>query len=450
MMMNKLLKPALLFCWLSAASQTFAQQAAPPPTHNFSVKQCIEYASQNSAQVKNALLNVQMQKQQNRETTAAALPTVSGSAGVTDYLDIQTTLLPGELAGQPAGTYVPVKFGTKYNANASLQLQQILFDGQVFVGLQAKKTSMDFQMKNVEVTQQTINVNIYKIYYQLVVGKTQISLLDANIAQLQKLEHDTRELYKNGFAEKLDVDKVTVQIANLQTEKAKALNNIEIGYLGLKTLMGMPVKDVLTLTDSLTEDQIKNDLITDAYNYEDRKDYQYLQLMKKLNEYNIKRYKLSYLPTVSLTGAYTKMAQRNQFSFFGKGDWFTTSYIGLNISVPIFNGFAKDARVQEAKITMQQTDNQIDNLKLNIDNQVEQAVRNFNTAVATMDFQKQNMNLAQTVYDQTKKKYEVGTGSQTEITSAETSFKTAQTNYISSLYDAVIAKIDYLNAIGKL
>lgn len=419
--------------------------------HEFTVQQAVEYAARNNAQVKNALLNIQSQQQTNREITASALPNITGSVGITDYVKIPTSLLPGEIFGQPAGTYIPVQFGTKYNSTASIQLQQTLFDGQVFIALQARATSIQFQTKNKEVTQEAIKTNIYKIYYQLVVSKTQIELLDANITRLEKLGHDAGELYKNGFAEKLDVDKVTVQLANLRTEKSKALNSISIGYLGLKTLMGMPVKDTLVLTDKLTDDQVKEDFSNDTvYQYNDRKDFQYLSLAKKLNEFNIKRYQLSYIPTLSLNGSYSKNAQRNKFDFFGKGDWFTTSYLGLNLSVPIFDGLARSARIKRSRIELKETENQLDNLKLSIDNEVEQAKINFKSALSTMNFQKQNMQLAETVYNQTKKKFEVGTGSNTEITSAQTDLITAQTNYISALYNAIIAKVDYLKATGKL
>lgn len=419
--------------------------------HEFSIQQCIDYANKNNVQVKNALLNIQVQQQTNRDITSAALPTVSASLGGTNYLELPVSLLPGEVFGQPAGTFLPVRFGTKYNANANIQIQQLLFDGQVFIGLRARETSIQFQNKNKEVTEEAIKTNIYKIYYQLVVSKTQIELLDANISRLAKLEHDTKELYKNGFAEKLDLDKISVQVANLQTEKLKALNSIDLGYMGLKTLMGMPVNDTLVLLDQINEDQIKNDFTLDtAYAYTDRKDYQYMALGKKLNEFNIKRYQLSYLPTVSLSGSYTKNAQRNKFDLFGKGDWFTTSFIGLNVAIPIFDGFAKDARIKKARIELKQTENQMDGLKLSIDNEVAQSRINFRTAIATMNFQKKNMQLAESVYNQTKKKYEVGTGSNTEITAAQTDLVTAQTNYINALYTGIIARVDYLKAIGKL
>ena len=437
--------------WLLCLVLTGTTLNAQNTKHEFTIQQAVDYARKNNVQVKNALLNVQAQQQTNREITAGALPNITGSVGVTDYIKIPTSLLPGEIFGQPAGTYIPVQFGTKYNSNATIQLQQALFDGQIFIALQARATSIEFQNKNMQVTEEEIKTNIYKIYYQLVVSKTQIDLLDANITRLQKLDHDANELYKNGFAEKLDIDKIAVQLSNLQTEKTKALNSISIGYLGLKTLMGMPVKDTLVLADKISEDQIKEDFSNDtAYQYTDRKDFQYLSLAKKLNEFNIKRYQLSYIPTLNLNASYSKNAQRNTFDFFGKGDWFTTSYVGLNLSVPIFDGFARSARIKRSRIELKETENQIDNLKLSIDGEVEQSKINFKSALATMGFQKKNMQLAEAVYNQTKKKFESGTGSNTEITSAQTDLITAQTNYISALYSAIIAKVDYLKATGKL
>jgi outer membrane protein TolC len=346
--------------------------------------------------------------------------------------------------------FIAAQFGTKWNASAGVSLQQLLFDGQVFIGLQARKASIDFQEAAARVTEENIKTNLYKVYYQLVVSKTQIELLDANIKRLEKLDYDIKALYKNGFAEKIDIDKVTVQLNNLSTEKIKALNNITMGYIGLKTLMGMPVADTLILTDTLNYSQIKEDITKGEYNYQDRQDFQYLSSAKQLNEFNVKRYELSKLPTIALGANYSKLAQRNQFNFFGKGDWFTSSSIGVNIAVPIFSGFAKDARIKKAKIELDQTSNQLENLKLNIDQSVEQARLKYKTAIATVDFQKTNMSLAEKVYQQTKKKYETGTGSNTEINAADVDLKAAQTNYISALYDAIIARVDYLTAIGKL
>lgn len=447
-------------------------QVITESNHAFTAKQAVEYAMKNSVQVKNALLDVQIQAQTNREITSAAFPQLNANSSATYNPNIAVQAFPNFIAmatyqvlqqeGVKKGNgddivppadfgLIEAQFGTKYQASIGADLSQILFDGQVFVGLQARKTSMDWASKNVEVTEEMIKANVYKVYYQLVAGKTQIDLIDANITRLSKLQNDTRAMYENGFAEKLDVDKLSVQIANLETEKKRVQNDIAKGYVGLKLLMGMPIKDKLVLTDTLSDEQIKDGILeASTYNYSDRPEFEYAELGRKLNEFNIRRYKLSRIPTITLQGGYSKNAMRNKFDFFNRGDWFTFSNITLRISVPIFNGFAIQSRIDKAKLELQKTENQIQDLKLQIDNQVETAKLEFGTAIEAMDYQKTNMKLAEEVYDQTRKKFEAGLGSNTEITTAQTDLKTAQSNYINALYDAIVARIDFLKAIGKL
>jgi outer membrane protein TolC len=283
-------------------------------------------------------------------------------------------------------------------------------------------------------------------------SKTQLNILDANIERLNKLAHDAEVMYKNGFAEKLDVDKVNVQLNNLQTEKLKANNSVAIGFMGLKMLMGMPVNDSLVLTETINEASLNNDVLNDAAaQYEIRKDYKYLSSVKKLNEYNVKRYQLSTLPSIVLTGAVQQNAQRTKFDFFsGGGNWFETQMLSLNVNFPLFRGGANAARIKRTRIELKQVENQMDALKNNIDNEVTQAKLNYMSSVATMQFQKKNMQLAETVYGQTKKKFETGTGSNTEITAAQADLVSAQNNYLNALYAALIAKVDLLKATGKL
>ena len=417
----------------------------------FSLQQAVDYAKQNSVQVKNALLDYQIQKQVNRETTSAAYPQLSASGSFQDYLDIPTSLLPGEVFGGAPGTFIPVQFGTKYTATGGFDASQLLFDGQVFVGLQARRTVLDFAQKQVDITAETINVNVQKLYYQLVVGRQQMTSIDANIDRFQKLLDDTKKIFDQGFAERLDIDKVNVQLNNLQTEKIKTQSQLDAGNAALKFLMNMPQKDSLVLTDSITEDKIKENILTDGYKYEDRKEFQLLTINKKLNEYNIRRYKLSYLPVLSAFGSYQKNAQRNDFDFFkGGGQWFTTSLVGLKLTVPIFDGFAKSSRVNQAKLQLQKTNNNLDNMKESIDNDVAQARYRITAAVVTIDNQRRNMDLATKVYNATKLKYEQGLGTNQEIYTAQAELKVAQNNYYSALYDAIIAKIDFLKATGKL
>jgi outer membrane protein TolC len=465
-------KGLCLLLFIMAAAATSPAQDSKDSTHSFTVQQAVEYARQHSAQVKNALIGIELQQQTNKEITAAAYPQLSGTAGATYYPNVAIQRFPNFIAAAAYGVlvqegvkkgngepivapsdfgFVEAQFGTKYIGQAGLDFSQLLFDGQVFVGLQARKTSMDWAKKTAEVTEEQIKANVYKVYYQILAGRQQLSSIDANIARFEKLLSDTREIYKNGFAEKLDVSKAEVSLTNLRTEKQKVENTLHTGLLGLKLLIGMPGNEQLTLSDTLPEEIFSQEMLDKQFTYTDRPDYEQLQLTKRLNEYNVRRYKLSYLPSISLTSSYYQIAQRNKFNFFKSGeDWFPSSSIGVRINVPIFDGLAKAARVKTAKLQLEQAQNNIENLELTINKEVEEARINIRSAVATMEYQKKNMELAEDVYNQTKLKYEQGLGSNLEITNSQAELTTAQNNYYAALYDAIIARVDFLRATGKL
>jgi outer membrane protein len=441
-------------------------------TFVMTVKDAVEYATKNSYQVKNALIGIDLQRQQNREITAAAYPQVTGSTSASYFPNVAVQSFPNFIAAAAYGVliqegvktgggdpivapadfgFVEAQFGTKYTANAGLDLSQLLFDGQVFVGLQARKTAIQFASKTADVTREQVKANVYKIYYQLLAGRQQISTIDANISRFEKLLNDTKEIFKNGFAEKLDVSKAEVSLTNLRTEKIKIDNRIQTATIGLKMLMGMPLRSNLILKDTLPETIFNEQILDTQFTYSQRVEHQQLELNKKLNEYNIKRYKLSYLPTVSLSSSYYQLAQRNKFNFFKAGEpWFPSSSIALRINVPIFDGFAKAARVQTAKLQLEQTNNNLKNLELSIDREISETRISLQSAIATMEYQKKNMALAEDVYNQTKLKYEQGLGSNLEITNSQAELTAAQNNYYAALYDAIVAKVDFLRSTGKL
>ena len=457
----------LLLLMLLFNKITFSQKV-----YQFSVAQAVDFAMQNATDVKNALLDIKIQKQSNREITSLALPQVNGSVGMNHYFDIPVTTLPdfispsvykvlvdnGVLNGSgnpiqfPSNGFgsLPAKFGTNWTASGGIDISQILFDGQIFIGLKARNSVLTLAKQSAEVTNEQIKVNVMKLYYQMVVGKQQATSIDANIERFEKLLTDTKEIFKNGFSEKLDVDKVEVQLNNLKTEKEKINNQLEIGNAALKFLMSMPQKDILVLTDSINESQIISIVPQDSMDFNNRKEYQQLNTALQLSKFNIKRYQLSKLPTIAAFGSYSKNAQRNDFTFFSSGDWFSTSLIGLKLSLPLFDGNARNARIQKAKYELAKTENNKKRLEELIQMESNNAILKLSSALATLETQKKNTNLAESVYNAAKLKYEQGLGSNMEIYNAQTEMKVSQNNYYSALYDAVIAKIDYLKTIGKL
>lgn len=455
---------SLMLAALPALSQT---------THRFSVDQAVDHALKNAVPVKNALIGIRQQQQTNREVTALALPQFSGSLTMNRNINIPVQSVPDFISAATYGVLInegvkdgngntialpnggnfgnlALAFGVPWTVSAGVDASQILFDGQVFVGLQARNAAMQMARQNAEVTLEQIKANVQKIYYQLVIGKQQMGSIEANIERFEKLLADTKAIYEQGFAEKLDVDKVQVQLNNLRTERTKIDNQLINGNAGLKFLINLPQQDTLLLTDSITEQALKSDILDASFNPSQRKDVQLLQSVNLLNSYNVKRYKLSAIPSLVAFGTYSKNAQRNKFDFFNRGDWFTTFIVGVKLNVPIFDGFARRARLENARLEYEKTTNQLEQVKQMAEMEVSQFRRNMTNALLTADAQRENLELAERVYQTTKKKYEQGLGSNQEIYNAQTELKVAQNNYYGALYDAITAKIDYLKATGKL
>jgi outer membrane protein len=441
-------------------------------TISFSVDQAVDYAMKNSAEIRNALIDIEIQRQSNREITALTMPQISGNIGATRYFDVPTQTLPdfispavygvlvnngvkdgnGNTISFPANGFgfVPARFGTNWNANGGIEASQILFDGQVFVGLQARGAAMKLSRQAAEVTKEQIKANVMKMYYQLVVGQRQKTSIDANIGRFEKLLSDATEIYKNGLIEKLDVDKIDVQLNNLKTEKLKVENQLLMGMAAMKFMIQLPQQDSLILTDTISNSAIQLSATSDSFSFNQRKEYQQLMTAMELSRYNVKRYQLSRIPTLAAFGTISRNAQRNVFNFFQSGEWFPTSLVGVKLNVPLFDGNARRAKIQKAKYEMNKLKNNVARFEQAIEFEISSAELKWNNAIQTLSAQDKNLKLAEKVFNQTRLKYEQGIGSTTEIYNAQTDFKVSENNYYGALYDAIIAKVDLLKALGKL
>jgi outer membrane protein TolC len=349
---------------------------------------------------------------------------------------------------------IPAQFGVPWQASAGFTVQQLLFQADVFVGLKARKTAMDYASANIRVGEDKIRENVLNAYYAVLVAQKQQYFVNESKKRLEKLLHDITEMYKNGFVEKLDIEKTQVSLNNLTTTKAQLDNLLQIGYGNLKLQMGIPQADTLELTTPLSPSEVKEEILSDeSFRYEDRNEILALNKVKKLLELDIQRNQLGRIPTIAAYWNYSRNALRQDFNFFKSGaayPWFPTSIVGVNINVPIFSGFARDQKTKQAKIALEKHNNTISTVQQSIDLQKLAAKKNLITNVEQMDAAEKNMQLAQNVYNTTKKKYEQGIGSSFEVLTADTELQTAQGNYFSALYNAVLAKIAYMRALGKL
>lgn len=436
----------LIFCLFTGFS--VKAQLTDTIAH-FSLQEAIDYAQYHSNSILNAKLDQDIAGNTVRQTIGIGLPQVSGNANFSDFIKVPTNLLPGEFFGKP-GTQVPVQFGVKYQSSAGLELNQLLFDGTYIVGLQASRTYKELSSKNLKRSRIETAVAVTKAYYSVLVSNEQLSLLDANLIRLKKSLNDTRALFKNGFVEKIDVDRLTVLNNNLETERENVIRLLALNVNLLKFQMGMSIQSKLTLKDSIAGLQVEQALAgADTSAYQNRIEYSLLETQKKLNELDLKRYKSQFLPSLSAFGNTSRSLQSNSFTeLFNRS--FPTTVIGIRLSVPIISGGIKLYQVRNAKLEILKTQNNLINLRNGINLEIEQAQTTYQNGLKSLENQKRNMELAQEVLRVTKIKYEQGVGSSIEVTTAETSLKESQNNYINALYELLINKVNMDRASGKI
>ena len=415
----------------------------------FSLQEAIDYAQSHQSSILNASIDEEIAKNTVKRTIGIGLPQLNGNVNFQDFLKIPTNLLPGEIFGKP-GTQIPVQFGVQYQSSYGLELSQLLFDGSYLVGLQASKTFKELSNKNLKRSRIETAVGVTKAYYSVLVSNEQLSLLDANIDRLKKSFKDTHALFANGFVEKIDVDRLTVLNNNLETERGNVIRLLELNMNLLKFQMGMTIQSKLVLKDSIGSLQVAEFLaVKDTAAYQNRIEYSLLETQKKLNELDLKRYKSLFLPSLAAFGTTSRSFQSNEFlNLIDRS--FPATIIGFRLSVPLLSGGVKAYQVRNAKLEVLKTENNLVNLKNGINLEVEQAQTIYRNGLKSLENQKRNMELAKEVLRVTKIKYEQGVGSSIEVTTAETSLKESQNNYINALYDLLINKVNMDRALGKI
>jgi outer membrane protein len=311
----------MLIAVLLVTHQLKAQQRL-----ELTVKEAVELAFKNLADVKNAELDYKIQQAQNKEITGQALPQITGNVAGNHYLQLPAILFPDATAsavysilkqegvkdqnGNPI-TKVPdptmrqVSFQQPWNLTTGITLQQLLFQPDVFVGLQARKTALQLSQGQLEQVKERVKDSAYKRYYAILIAEKQLSFLNEGVKRLQKLYFDDSVMFKNGFVERLDLDKVQVQLTNLQTTQSIVESSIKLAYAGLKFSLGLSQKDTVVLKEELSTDKLKEGVLDENFKYEDRAEIRTLESTKKLQELNLKRQKLGYIPTVAAAANYS-------------------------------------------------------------------------------------------------------------------------------------------------
>jgi len=417
---------------------------------SLTMQNSVQFALQNNPQVQKAALEVQKGDYQIKEYLAVRLPQLNGSGNFTFNAKLPTQLIPNFFGGNP-DELLPVQFGTALSVSAGLELSQLVYDHGVWLGVKATDKLATFNRLIEAKTQEDVAYNVVKIYMQAQILGKQRGILEANLLQVEGLLRATELQFQNGFAKKLDVDQLRVNRSTLRTQ----LDNLNLQYeqslRALKFAMAMPLDAPITLADTLQDSSLPT-LQTDATpGFGNKIDLAIVNQQRQLLDLQLAQTRANYLPSARFFANYAVQGQGNGFGDLGDGNrWFDYAIMGINLRVPIFDGFRKGHRLQQNQIELLQNEKDRQLTQNSLEFQYQNAQLQLQSSFNSLRSQKENLAMAEEVYAVMQKRFREGIAPITEVLNAETSMREVQTNYLAALLQYKWASLDLEYANGKL
>ncbi len=470
------MKLKLLFIMTLLGYSGMAQKTG----NSYTLEECIDYGLKNNIQVQNAQLDEEIAKAKVKETVGIGLPQVSGSVALQHSPDLQRFFSRYDTTGgfsfvdPAAANAIGLDQGEVFAAQnffqlksvgtAELNINQLIFNGSYIVGLQASNAYKDLSVKQANQTKEENIKNISMAFYNLLIMQERLELVESNLKRIKELYETTAAMQENGFAEKIDVDRLKVNLNNLNVAVRNTANGLDLAQMLLKFQMNYPMNQELDIEGSLENVVLQQVEGPDSeWNYSKRTDYQVLEANKKLQELNIKNKYAEALPSIGAFANIGYMTQAPSFgglfkteSDFTESDqigtdgWYNYTSVGLALNWNFFTGLQRSYQIQQEKLNLQKIDNSFKMLENNIEMEVTRNQDALDVALETLDVQSENLDLATNIYEISQIKYEEGVGSSLEVTEADAALKEAQTNYYSALYDAIVAQIELKKSLGTL
>ncbi len=446
--------------WILSVLFVFANLFAPAQEQlqpvELTLKDALQYALYANQNARKAKLDVENSEYKIDEIRARALPQINGNSGLTYNALLQQSVLPNIFGPNPnPNETMLVAFGQKWNANAGVSLTQPLFDKSVLTGLDAAKAAREFYKLSEQLTEDQVIEQVATNYYQVLVQRQQISVVDSTLKNTRRVQQILQGQYNNGLAKKIDLDRIEVNIANLESRRQQLLNGVALLENQLKFYMGMPISTSIWIPDAaINSIQPRAIAINDNLSMENRLEYRLLNSQEQLLRLQKESYRNEYYPSLSLSGNYSYQGTGNSVPIF-KGqssgiNWFDVSSVGVNLRIPIFNGGATKARIRQAEIGIKKLQEDKVNASLALNLAYENAKTQINNSIITLNAQKKNVQLAEQVFANTQNNYNNGLAPLTDLLNAEVSLLESNNNYSSALLNYRVAEIQLIKSRGEL
>ncbi|MEO6838504.1 MAG: TolC family protein [Ginsengibacter sp.] len=434
-------KRILTWLFLIFPNLLLAQQNKSDSTlQSATLNNCIQYAVKHNPDIQNASINEEITEAQIKNKLADWYPQLNFTYNLQHNFQLPTLNFNGNISHS----------GTFNTSGANFGLTQNIFNRDVLL---ASRTASDVRQA---ASENTVNkkidlaVMVSKAFYDLILTEQQLKVTDEDIVRTNQSLKDAYYQYQAGIVDKTDYKRATIALNNSKAQKNSGEESLKAKQAYLKDLMGYPATQVLELDYDTT--QMENEVVMDTLqtvNYNDRIEIQQLQTQQKLQLYNLQYYKWSFLPNLSAFGNYNLNYLNNQFSKL-YSEAYPNSFIGLTLTLPIFQGGKRTEEIKQAQFEITQANNNIRSYENQINSEYENALATYKSNLYNFYSLKENLSLASEVYDVIQLQYRSGVKAYLDVITAESDLRTAQINYYNALYQVLSSKIDVMQSLGNI
>jgi outer membrane protein TolC len=419
----------------------------------YTLQECIDTALEKSLQVRSDNLDLAKTKAGIGDAYSSLLPSVSASGGYQYYFQLQKQVIPASVFGGPAGKYEATSLSVPQNKSLGLQLNQTLFNASSLIALKAAKVAVGLNELQIRSSKEDLVYNVSATYYNIQSVVKEQALAQENLASEEALWQVTTDQFKAGLATQTDLDRITVNRDNTRATLQNTGNSLEKQYNLLKLLMNVPVERTISVVQE--DYDVSQDLLNQRNTNADltrKTNYKQILENKEVADLQRRNLKAGYLPTLSLGanyGLYGYNSDANPLKNLNSA-WYPASYVSLNLSVPIFDGFHRKYQIRDQEISIRKYDVQAEQTLQQNRKDLADAYADLKSNYITLQSQQRNLALAQKVLADINTQYKSGLVKLTDAINSETELETAQNNYINALINVKQAELNVRKANGTL
>jgi outer membrane protein TolC len=409
-----------------------------------SLKEAQDYALQNNKMVKSAELTLQASSEDVWTTIASGLPQISANATFTDNLKLGVFVMTFN------GATTVIQVGRPYNIPVTLQATMPLFNAPYYVGIETVKLAKKLTESSLQSTEIDTRQSVASAYYLILVSEESLRILKENLSNLRETLKSTKAMYNSGLAEATDVDQMASNVTMVENSFSNLQSAIEINYNLLRFQLGVKFDSKITLTqtlDDLVREINVDALLSQDFNTATNIQYDLVNKQEQMSALNLKAQKAKVLPMLSGVYATSKSGMGAKLS---EMDWYPSSYIGMQLSVPIFASGQRYSSIKKAKIDLEKARNTSEMVSDQLKMQEKQLKYNLGNANLQYKSQKGNIEVSKRVYTSMENKYRQGMASSLELTQANQLYLQAENNYISSILNLIQTKLSLDKLLNNL